>query len=103
MDDIGPAPFEAARIEIWINKQLKKAGGLEYIADELLKKWDASELLVDGKSVVARFCLLNGFHRSLLRILKLDLRSGSPLPWPVALELIYKAQKISLAKDLADA
>lgn len=107
MDDIGPAPFEAANIEIFIHKQLKKAqASPEYIADELLKKWDTSKLPIESKKIVARFCLLNGFFPSLLRILKLDLRSGSPLPWAMVLELFYQEgehTKENLSKNLADA
>ena len=103
MDDIGPAPFEAARIEIWIYNRLKEALSPEYIADELLKKWDSFQLLPDGKAVVARFCLLNNFAPSLFRVLKTDLRSGTPLPWPQVLELVYKGSASELGKDFADA
>lgn len=106
MDDIGPAPFEALRIEVFIHQQLKDAQLPEYIADELLKRWDASQLLFEAKHVVARFCLLNGFFPSLLRILKLDLRSGKPLPWAMVLELFYmngESTKTNLQKPLADA
>jgi hypothetical protein len=103
MEDIGPAPFEAARIEIWIYKQLKEALSPEYIADELLKKWDASQLLTDGKATVARFCLLNNFSPSLFRVLKTDLRSGAPLPWPLVLELVYQGSDSTISKEFTDA
>ncbi len=108
MDDTGAlASFEAAHIEVFINKQLKNSqSSPEYIADELLKKWDASNLPIESKKIVARFCLLNGFFPSLLRILKLDLRAGSPLPWDMVLELFYQEgehTKEKLSKDLADA
>jgi hypothetical protein len=106
MDDIGLAPFEAARIEVWIYKQLKEALSPEYIADELLKKWDAFQLLTEGKAVVARFCLLNNFSPSLFRVLKTDLRSGAPLPWPLVLELIYLGSAGGspvISKEFADA
>src|ERR1700679_3218187 len=104
MDDIGPPSFEAADIEVFINRQLKNAqASPEYIADELLKKWDGSKPPVESKKIVARFCLLNGFFPSLLRILKLDLRAGAPLPWAMVLELFYQEggyTKDSLSKVL---
>jgi len=108
MDDIGAlASFEAANIEVFIHKQLKDSkSSPEYIADELLKKWDAFKLPIESKKIVAKFCLLNGFLPSLLRILKLDLRSGAPLPWAMVLELFYQDgeyTKDALSKNLADA
>src|ERR1700677_2637320 len=107
MDDIGPPSFEAADIEVFINRQLKNAqASPEYIADELLKKWDASKLPIESKKIVARFCLLNGFFPCLLRILKLDLRAGTALPWAMVLELFYQEGELTKEKHpkpLADA
>jgi hypothetical protein len=103
MDDIGPAPYEAAQIEVWINRQLRKAQSPEAIADELIKKWESHLFSVSIKSIVARFCLLNNFSPSLIRLLKTDLRLGQPLPWHYVFEILNNSSGDEIAKELVDA
>jgi hypothetical protein len=107
MEDIGAGPFGSSRIELWIQHQLVNSRRPEYIADELIKAWESHELFFDAKEVVTHFCLVNGFIPSLIRIIKLDLRSGFQLPWALLFILFKSGEKAKsttvLPRDLTDA
>ncbi len=105
MDDT-EHPHEVANTEVYIHEQLNRGRAPQSIIDDLLKKWDSGKLSISSKNVVARFCLATGFFSSLIRILKLDLRSGPPLPWARILELFSREKeykKNGFPKSLTDA
>jgi hypothetical protein len=103
MDDIGPVPTDAIDIELWIGQQLKASQSPEYIADELLKKWERFPVPLESKNTISRYCLINRFIPSLIRILKTDLHLGVPMPWSFVLEIFSVKNKFPLTKELADA
>lgn len=69
-------------VELFIFENIQNGNAADYIADELLKLWSKNKLKVNAKRAVGRFCISNGFVKSLISVLKHDLKEKQKTFWP---------------------
>ncbi|MDZ4677159.1 MAG: hypothetical protein SGI74_06565 [Oligoflexia bacterium] len=98
---MGNAPIESKDLELWISRQMISGIQTSQIADEIIRQWESASLSISAQHTASRFCILNGYYTSLIRMLRKFLAAGTALPWAHVIEVVL-TDNDHIPKELVD-